>query len=671
MELNLKQREAVEHVDGPLLVVAGAGTGKTRVITHRIAHLIKHGVNPNQILAVTFTNKAASEMRERVGKLLGTEERPPVYREPTSVRGTLPFVGTFHSLGVHILRESGLAVGVSRWFVIYDRADSLSLIRKCLKEEGFDPKQFAPAGVLSTISKAKSNLIDISNFGSESSGFYADTVTRVWRKYEGELAKQKALDFDDLLVKTVKLLRNHPQVLKRYQSQWKYLHVDEFQDTNLVQYEMVKLLVGEPPEGGNLCVVGDHDQTIYTWRGATIKNIVGFEEDFPNAKVVILEENYRSTGNILEAANSVIAKNDNRKEKNLFTNAGRGEEILLYEAFDTGDEASFVTRTAANVVAKYRGEPSGEKRVVKYEDIAVLYRANFQSRVLEESFLNAGIPYTVLGTRFFERAEVQDILAYVKAALNPSDRVSVGRAVASPRRGIGDKTLEQYFVGGEAPEKLKMFFLLLNDFGSKLGSMPLPETLRYIARNSGYEEMLKKADEQERLENIQELINLASKYKGLPNEEALEKFLTDAGLASDQDALLMEKDKKRGVRLMTVHAAKGLEFEHVFIVGLEQDLFPHRPMDDDWSENKQEEERRLFYVALTRAKKRLYLSHAQFRSVYGEQRVTSPSEFLNDIPNELIVSHEPNPNLGAKLPSNRKSGGRGFGGYLPDTEDII
>ena len=322
-------------------------------------------------------------------------------------------------------------------------------------------------------------------------------------------------------------------------------------------------------------------------------------------------------------------------------------------------------------MAKYRGEPSGEKRVVKYEDIAVLYRANFQSRVLEESFLNAGIPYTVLGTRFFERAEVQDILAYVKAALNPSDRVSVGRAVASPRRGIGDKTLEQYFVGGETPEKLKMFFLLLNDFGSKLGSMPLPETLRYIARNSGYEEMLKKADEQERLENIQELINLASKYKGLPNEEALEKFLTDAGLASDQDALLMEKDKKRGVRLMTVHAAKGLEFEHVFIVGLEQDLFPHRPMDDDWSENKQEEERRLFYVALTRAKKRLYLSHAQFRSVYGEQRVTSPSEFLNDIPNELIVSHEPNPNLGAKLPSNRKSGGRGFGGYLPDTEDII
>ncbi len=639
MNLNPKQQEAVEHKDGPLLVVAGAGTGKTRVITHRITHLIENGVRPSQILAVTFTNKAAAEMRERVTKL--------------SPGPALPFVGTFHSLGVHILRESGTAIGVSRWFVIYDRDDSVALIRKCLKQEGFDPKQFAPAGVLSSISKAKGSLLGLEDFGKGSGSFYTDTVARVWRKYDEELVKQKALDFDDLLVKTVELLRTQEPVLKRYRSQWKYIHVDEFQDTNLVQYEMIRLLVGEPPEGGNICVVGDHDQTIYTWRGATIENIVGFEEDFPNAKIVILEENYRSTGNILEAANNVIRKNDNRKDKKLFTSAGTGEEIVLYEAFDPGDEARFVTET----VSKLKG--------VAPEEIAVLYRANFQSRALEEAFLNAGLPYTVLGTRFFERAEVRDILAYVKAALNPSDQASFSRSAATPRRGIGDKTLQEHFGSGETSEKVKTFLLLLSDIREQLLTLPLPQALQSVVTKSGYDEMLKKAEESERLENIQELVNLSSKYKGLPNEEALEKFLTDAGLASDQDALLHEDQKKKGVRLMTVHAAKGLEFEHVFIVGLEQDLFPHRPMDDDWSRDKQEEERRLFYVALTRAKKRLYLSHAQFRSVYGEQRVTSPSEFLSDIPNELIEARS-NPEFAERWSSAGKKGG----GYLPDIIEL-
>ena len=652
--LNSKQLEAVEHRDGALLVVAGAGTGKTRVIAHRIANLIKQAVNPNQILALTFTNKAASEMRERVDKLIPKGN-------PSGSQG-LPFVGTFHSLGVHILRECGVAIGISRWFAIYDKDDSVALIRKCLKSEGFDPKQFAPAGILASISKAKGSLISLADFGKGGGSFYTDTVARVWRKYEEELIRQKALDFDDLLIKTVLLLRKHEQVLKRYQSQWKYIHVDEFQDTNLAQYEMIRLLVGEPSAGGNICVVGDHDQTIYTWRGAMVENIMSFEEDFPNAKVIILEENYRSTSNILDAANSVIKKNNNRKNKNLFTSAGIGEEIVLYKAFDPSDEARFVVETIAKL---FRGEPSVDRVGLKYEDVAILYRANFQSRALEEAFLDAGIPYTVLGTRFFERAEVRDILAYVKVAMNPDDQTSFARAVATPRRGVGDKTLQEYFGNKEASEKIKSFLLLLSEIREKLLSLPLPQALQYITQKSGYEEMLKKTEEMERLENIAELVNLSSKYRGLPGKEALEKFLTDAGLASDQDALLLEeKSKKRGVRLMTAHAAKGLEFEHVFIVGLEQDLFPHRPMDDDWSSDKQEEERRLFYVALTRAKKRLYLSHAQFRNVYGEQRITTPSEFLSDIPSELIAQSEIKAIKESEIHNRRI-------GYLPDIEDIV
>lgn len=639
------------------MVVAGAGTGKTRVITHRIAHLIKQGVPAREILAVTFTNKAAAEMRERVGKL---------------VEGNAPFVGTFHSLGVHILRESGRALNISRWFAILDRDESISIIRKNLKELGIDPKQFAPAAVLSTISRAKGDLISLEDFEKGTShSYFAEVVARVWKRYEQELEKAKALDFDDLLVKTVELLANYPDVRKRYQTQWRYVHVDEYQDTNKVQYEMIRLLAGELR---NLCVVGDADQTIYTWRGATIANILGFEKDFPGAKVVILEENYRSTSNILNAANSVISKNEDRKEKNLFTRGESGEKIMVYEAFDPTDEARFVTRTVRKIIS-----PSTSLRAnLRFEDIAVLYRANFQSRQLEEAFLEADIPYTVLGTRFFERAEVRDILSYVKASLNKDDRSSFSRAASTPRRGIGEKSLEDYFASGQGNEKISNFQGLLEDFRNKLMGSPLPESLQYIVRNSGYEKYLKDAGEEERLENIGELVNLAGKYKSLPNEEALEKFLTDAGLASDQDTLLMEENpstgsgrgKPRGVRLMTVHAAKGLEFDYVFIVGLEQDLFPHRPMDDDWSKAKFEEERRLFYVALTRARKQVYLSWCQTRAIYGNQLVQAASEYLSDLPRDSVESAEetlPTIDLATGAPSKRP--GRS-GGLLPDIEDL-
>ena len=640
--LNSAQRSAVTHKDGPLLVVAGAGAGKTRVITQRIAHLIKQGIPGNRILAVTFTNKAAAEMKERVMTLLENLKsqssklnQNPNPNDPNWALNfgawSLPWVGTFHGLGVHILRESGRAIGVDRWFTIYDRDDCVALIRKCEKALGIDPKHFAPNAILSHISKAKGNLVSRADYEeAEGATYFGETVSKVWREYERELVNVKSLDFDDLLVETVHLLAEHEPVRKHYQTKWQYIHVDEYQDTNKVQYEMIRLLSAVHQ---NIAVVGDVDQTIYSWRGSSIENIMGFERDFPGATVVVLEENYRSTSNILNAANEVIRKNKNRKEKNLFTRSGDGEKIRLFEAFDAADEADFVVRTVR------------EFKKVPLEEMAVLYRANFQSRVLEEAFLRAGLPYTVLGTRFFERAEVKDVLAYVRAAMNPADRTSFERAVSNPRRGIGDKTLETYFVTGEIQEKLRNFLKLLEEFRQQLLNTPLPESLRYIVRNSGLETDLKKKGDEgvERLENIQELVNLSLKYKDLPHEEAVAKLIEEASLASDQDSLLIAQNlstssrQGKGVKLMTVHAAKGLEFRIVFIVGLEQGLFPHEPNDpSDATVEHEEEERRLFYVALTRARERVYLSHSTVRTIYGEQRINLPSEFISDIPTDLF-----------------------------------
>lgn len=644
--LNPKQREAVEHKDGPLLIIAGAGAGKTRVITHRIAHLIAQGIKPENILAVTFTNKAAAEMKERVATLLPEGSR-------------LPFVGTFHGLGVHILRESGRAVEVSKWFTILDRDDAISIIRKAEKALGIDPKYFEPKNILGRISREKGNLVSRQEFESrEIDNYFGETVSKVWREYEKELKKQGALDFDDLLVETVRLLSEHEPIRKRYQSQWKYIHIDEYQDTNKAQYELIRLLTGEEK---NICVVGDHDQTIYTWRGATIENIMGFETDFPGAKVVLLEENYRSTSNILNAANAVIVKNRNRKEKNLFTSMGEGEKIAVHTALDALSEAEFVVEQCKKI---------GKK--TKLEEIAVLYRANFQSRVLEEAFLRDNVPYTVLGTRFFERAEIRDVLSYIRAAMNELDRASFERAAGAVRRGLGEKSLHDYFDSGIKSEKIEAFLKLLAEIREKLISQPLPEAIKAVIKLTGYEEMQKgKGDEGiERLENVRELVNLSSKYKGLPNEEAISTLLAESALVSDQDTLLTEKkDKKAGVRLMTVHAAKGLEFDHVFIVGLEQGLFPHERMDDEgMTREREEEERRLFYVAITRARKKLWLSHAETRQIYGEIRVQSPSEYLSDIPEELLEAAEeilPTYQIGEiGSPRSRSRG------LLPDIEDL-
>ncbi len=675
--LNPAQREAVTHKDGPLLVVAGAGAGKTRVITHRIAHLVEQGVRADQILAVTFTNKAAAEMRERVTALLGSRLQVAGVSktDPSSLiphPSRLPFVATFHTLGVHILRESGRAIGIGRWFSILDRDESLSIVRKCEKALGFDPKHFEPRSILGAISREKGNLVSREEYESrEAESYFGDVVAKVWRAYQAELTKAQLLDFDDLLGLTVKLLTEYEDVRKHYQTKWRYIHVDEYQDTNKVQYEMIRLLAAEHM---NVAVVGDADQTIYTWRGATIENIMGFERDFPGATVVLLEENYRSTSNILEAANAIIAKNKNRREKKLFTRGDKGEKIVLYEAFDALDEAEFVVKA----IKEHKCVP---------EQVAVLYRANFQSRILEEAFLRAGLPYSVLGTRFYERAEVRDVLSYVRAAMNQGDQASVARAAATPRRGLGEKTLEAYFASpsealAKDGGKLRSFLKLLEEFKEKLLALPLPDALKYIVRASGLEEHLKKLKDegQERLENVQELINLAGKYKGMPNEEAVSHLLSDSALASDQDSLLVAKEeKKKGVKLMTVHAAKGLEFKHVFVVGLEQGLFPHERMDDEgMTRERQEEERRLFYVAITRARERLYLSWAQTRQMYGQTLVQTASEYLSDIDAALLdLKASYTPTIDYSRPGHRldhsvpevRSRSKS-GGLLPDVEEL-
>ena len=668
-ELNNAQKEAVDHLEGPLLVVAGAGAGKTRVITHRIANLIDNGVKPGQILAVTFTNKAAGEMRERVLSLINKSST----LNPDPLQKATPFVSTFHSLGVYILRASGRAMGISRWFAIYDRSDSIAAIKRVMKAKSYDPKQFEPKGILGMISREKGNFVARGEFEVEAEGnYYREIVADVWEGYEKELQEQRALDFDDLLVKTVELLQNFPEVLNRYQSMWRYIHVDEYQDTNRVQYELVKLLAGE---NKNICVVGDEDQMIYGWRGASIRNILDFESDFNGAHTVFLEENYRSTPTILEAANSVIKKNEERKEKTLFTNNSDGEKILVYEAFDGADEAGFIVGKCQKII------DAGTRP----EEIALLYRANFQSRVLEEAFLAAGVPYTLLGTRFFERKEVRDILAYASAALNPEDRAAISRVINTPRRGIGDKTIAKIFAGQKndlpkkTQEKIHNFFETLKHFRELLLSKKPADSLRTIVKESGYEKMLQAGgeEEQERLENIRELVSLARKYDELTPEEGIEKLLTDASLSDDQDVLAREALRsgsghgaaKKGVRLMTVHAAKGLEFDHVFVVGLEQDLFPHTKMGEGMTPERLEEERRLFYVALTRARKQLYLSHASLRFIYGAQVVNVPSEFLMDIPGDLLESVEQKPRAN-KFKGSDENWDDNAGGYLGNIIEI-
>jgi len=626
--LNGPQKEAVLQKNGPVLIIAGAGAGKTKTIVHRILHLIREGVAPEHILAITFTNKAAKEMRDRVEKILAEDKNLNL---PTAFYGK-PFVSTFHSLGVQIIKENAELVGLTRHFSIMDRSDSTKIIKDCLKKLDMDPKQFEPGKILNIISREKGNLMTAGEYvgGMEMKGYTLQAVVaQIWPMYEESLKKEKALDFDDLLLKTYHILKNNPKIIERYQDLWQYIHVDEYQDTNKVQYAITKLLA---EKNKNICVVGDIDQSIYSWRGADIQNILSFENDYPEAKVILLEENYRSTQTILAAANEVIKKNMMRREKNLFTKNAEGEKIAYLKALNETEEARFIARKSAELIAK--GADARE--------IAVLYRANFQSRVLEEAFLAESVPYQVLGTKFFERKEVKDILAYLRASLNPESLSDIKRIINVPARGIGKVTVLKIFEGnknklpGAVLEKVNHFYRLLERVKKETETKKPSEVLRFIIKESGLELELQKGTEEdkERLENMRELATLATKYDHLPKPEGAEKLLEEAALATDQDS--MEKNEN-AVKLMTVHASKGLEFDYVFITGLEQDLFPHQAVGaNEKTPEEMEEERRLFYVALTRARKKLYLTHAEMRTIFGSTQMNLPSEFFADFDNNLL-----------------------------------
>jgi DNA helicase II / ATP-dependent DNA helicase PcrA len=627
--LNEQQKAAVLSIDGPLMVLAGAGSGKTRVITHRIVHLIHSGVAPRNILAVTFTNKAAKEMRERVGALV--RQYPPSDR--STIDG-LPLVTTFHSLGVQILREFHEAVGLRRHFTIYDRADSLRAMKSAIEKADYDPKEFEPKRLLGMISRAKGDAITQLAYFDAASSFPEQVAAAVWDKYETILQEEQALDFDDLLAKTLRLLENNKVVRETLQQRFAHIHVDEYQDTNKVQFSIVELLCGEAQ---NICVVGDIDQNIYSWRGADIKNVLQFERHFPRATTILLEENYRSTQTIIAASNDVIKKNQNRVEKNVFTKNQEGEKITLYAAMTGTDEAEYVAMTAKSLISD-GADPTS---------IAVLYRTNFQSRVLEEAFLNFEVPYQLLGTKFFERKEVKDVLSYLRFALNPGSNADLVRVINTPARGIGKVTVLKIIEGNRADlnkgtlAKVVAFEEIMADIEKTAAEKPLSETIKFIMTRSGIERMYKEEkteDALERLENLRELVTLSMRYDALPPLEAVEQLLESAALQSDQDEI-KDKEELDAVRLMTIHAAKGLEFSYVFITGLEEGLFPHERLDD--GKTDQEEERRLFYVALTRAQKKVFLTYAHMRTIFGSQRINLPSSFLNDISKEHVETGNP------------------------------
>ncbi|MFC2007553.1 ATP-dependent helicase [Chloroflexota bacterium] len=638
-DLNPAQREAVETVSGPLLILAGPGSGKTRVIIHRVAYLIRVcGVNPRRIMAVTFTNKAAREMDERLQRLASG-----------SIKDLT--VGTFHAICARILRREGKVIGVGSDFVIYDSDDQISLIKRSLQDVGLDPKQYAPRAIQSAITTAKSSLLTPADYLQNSRSYFEEVVQRVYQRYQQMLTENNALDFDDLLMKAVYLFRQSPELLSRYQSRYLHIQVDEFQDTNLVQYELVKQLAGKYR---NLCVVGDPDQSIYSWRSADLRNILNFEQDYPEAKVILLEQTYRSTRLILEAASHVIEANQQRKPKKLWTDNEAGLPAAVVETYNEQEEAQFVVGEIDNLVRQGEAAPG---------DCAVMYRTNAQSRVLEEAFVRYGMSYRlVAGTRFYERREVKDILAYLRLIQNPSDSVSLLRIINVPGRGIGQRSISELtqwarsqglseyralqLIGkqqdtgaGESQIPLSPRLVkLLAGFGEMMEGLiansrklGLVELFDLVVESSGYKGYLANLpDGEERWENILELRTLVQEYRDLAPPEGLTVFLEGVSLVSDVDGLDSSAD---AVTLITMHQAKGLEFTVVFIVGMEDGILPHvRSIDDP---GQMEEERRLCYVGITRARRRVYLVHAFRRTLMGSSTVNRPSRFLEDIPQHL------------------------------------
>jgi DNA helicase II / ATP-dependent DNA helicase PcrA len=629
-DLNPAQREAVLATEGPLLVVAGAGSGKTRVLTYRVAHLIHAcGVKPNEILAITFTNKAAGEMRERLEDLLG-----PVAR-------TI-WILTFHAACGRILRREAPRLGYRTNFTIYDQADQVRLTKACLEELERDPKRFVPRGIHAQISAAKNQLVTPAEYAERVASFYDQTVAEVYDLYQRRMFASNAVDFDDLLMLTVQVLERFPEARERWQKAFRYVLVDEYQDTNHAQYRLLQLLA---EKHRNVCAVGDPDQSIYAFRGADIRNILEFERDFGETRTVALEQNYRSTNTILQAANAVIEHNRERKPKNLWSELGEGEPVHVLEVEDEHAEARFVAAEIALLVEE--GWSSSE--------IAVFYRTNAQSRVLEDVLVRQGVAYQVIGgPRFYERAEVKDVIAYLQAIDNPYDAVSLQRIANRPRRGIGDASLARLQTHADAhgislwealaqPEEagisaapfraVQQFHGLLQSLQAGALELEVPEVIERVLERSGYMEGLRAErtiEAQGRMENLQELVGVAQEYQHTASEPSLSGFLQEISLYSDQDAIRGEQSL---VTLMTLHNAKGLEFRAVFMIGMEEGIFPHARSIE---EQGLEEERRLAYVGMTRAKERLVLTHASARSLWGSRSYNLPSRFLDELPDDRV-----------------------------------
>jgi DNA helicase II / ATP-dependent DNA helicase PcrA len=629
--LNPAQREAVTTTEGPLLVIAGAGSGKTRVLTHRIAHLLgAAGARANEILAITFTNKAAGEMRERVDTMLGGR-----------ARGS--WIMTFHSACGRMLRSEAQRLGYRSNFTIYDSADQLRVVKGCLEERERDPKRFVPRGIHSQISNAKNQLIGPDDFAARVASFYDQTVADVYGLYQRRLFASNAVDFDDMLMLTVDALERFPEAREQWQKRFRYILVDEYQDTNHAQYRLLQILAEKHK---NVMAVGDPDQSIYAFRGADIRNIMEFERDFPGTRTIALEQNYRSTNAILRASNAVIAQNRERKEKTLWSELGEGDPVRVLETEDEHAEARFV---AAEIAAFVEEGYSGR-------EVAVVYRTNAQSRVLEDVLVRQGIGYQVIGgPRFYERAEVKDLIAYLQAIDNPFDAVSLQRIANRPRRGVGDTSLgrlqtfadaqgsslweavgraEEAGVAGASLKAVRGFHALMQSLQAGALELSVPDLLEQVLQRSGYLEALENertVEAQGRIENLQELVGVAQEWHEAAAEPSLSSFLQEISLYSDQDAI--REDDGGLVTLMTIHNAKGLEFRAVFMIGMEEGIFPHSRSIE---QNDIEEERRLAYVGMTRSKERLTLTHSMRRTLYGRSDANMPSRFLDELPAEGV-----------------------------------
>ena len=635
--MNDRQAEAVQTTEGPLLIMAGAGSGKTRVLTHRIAYLIDEKmVNPWNILAITFTNKAAREMRERAEKL------------KTEAQDCL--IATFHSMCVRILRREADHIGYNRNFTIVDPGEQRTLMKRILKNLNLDPKKWNERAILGTISNAKNDLIDEVAYANLAADMYTQIVAKCYTAYQKELRQSEAMDFDDLIMLTLRLFDQNPDVLTYYQQRYQYIHVDEYQDTNHAQYQLVKLLASRFK---NICVVGDADQSIYGWRGADMQNILDFEKDYPETKVVLLEENYRSTKTILQAANEVIRNNRNRRPKNLWTQNEDGEEIVYYRANDEQDEALFVARTIDQL----------SREGYSHKDFAVLYRTNAQSRTVEEALLKSNIPYTMVGgTKFYSRKEIRDVISYLNLIANPSDNISYERVVNEPKRGVGPGTVEKIRdfassqeislldasanillspVKGKAAQAVYDFANMLLDLRERLDDYTVTELVEAVLEKTGYATALAAQatlESQARIENIEEFLSVTKNFDESPDNpsdesglDKLSRFLNDLALIADTDDGDTESSE---VTLMTLHAAKGLEFPVVFLVGMEENVFPLSRASED--EDELEEERRLAYVGITRAEKILYLTNANSRMLYGKTNYNHPTRFLREISSDLL-----------------------------------